>query len=66
MKIISFKAAKARRQSRKKEAKHFPETDNGVLELQRQYRENVQFYEQWYDEHVSGQDKNGRWTYKDL
>ena len=41
------------------------EVDDGELELQRQYRELAQFYNQWYDEHVVGQDENGRWVYKD-
>lgn len=54
MEIINFEEVKARYQSRQKITEHLPETDNGVLELQRQYREMVQFFEQWYDEHVIG------------
>ena len=65
MKIINFEEAKARRHSKEKVAKHSPETDKGVLELQEQYRELAQFYNRWYDEHVVGQDENGRWIYKD-
>jgi hypothetical protein len=64
MKIINFEKAKARKQSKHKNVKHLPETDNSVLELQRQYQEIVQFYEHWYDEHVVGQDENGAWIYK--
>lgn len=72
MEIISFEDAKARKQlkarkqSKQKITKHLPETDNGVLELQRQYQNNAQFYNQWYEDHVIGQDKDGRWIYKDL
>ena len=50
---------------KQKVTKPSPETNNGVSELQRQYRELAQFYNQWYDEHVIGQDKDGRWIYKD-
>ena len=64
MKIINFDEAKARRQSKGKAIKHLVETDNGVLELQRQYREMVRFFEQWYDEHVVGKDEDGAWIYK--
>ena len=66
MEIINFEKAKARKQSKEKVAKHLPEIDDGVLELQRQYRELAQFYNRWYDEHVIGQDENGGWIYKDL
>lgn len=66
MEIINFEKAKARKQSKEKVAKYLPEIDDGVLELQRQYRELAQFYNRWYDEHVIGQDENGRWIYKDL
>jgi len=54
MEIINFEEvkSKARNQSRQKITGHLPETDNGVLKLQSQYREMVQFFEQWYDEHV--------------
>ena len=60
MEIINFeevkagKQSKARNQSGQKITEHLPETVNGVLEIQRQYREMVQFFEQWYDEHVIG------------
>lgn len=64
MKIINFEKAKARIQSKGKAGKDLPEVDNGVLELQKQYQELVQFYERWYDEHVVGQDENGAWIYK--
>lgn len=63
------KQSKARKQSKvrkQKVAKPSPEIDNGISELQRHYRELAQFYNQWYDEHVIGQDKDGRWIYKDL
>ena len=66
MEIINFEKAKARKQSKEKAAKKLPEIDDGVLELQRQYRELAQFYNRWYDEHVIGQDENGRWVYRDL
>lgn len=65
MKVIDFEEAKARKYSKEKAAKHLLEVDDGELELQRQYRELAQFYNQWYDEHVVGQDENGRWVYKD-
>ncbi len=65
------KHSKTRKQSKVKTAKyssekHSPATDNGISELQRQYQNDAQFYNQWYDEHVVGQDKDGRWIYKDL
>jgi len=66
MEIINFEEAKARRHSKEKATKHLLEVDDGGLELQRQYRELAQFYNQWYDEHVIGQDENGGWIYKDL
>ncbi len=66
MKIINFEKAKARKYSKEKAVKHLSEADDGDLELQKQYRELAQFYNRWYDEHVVGQDKNGRWIYKDL
>ncbi len=66
MKIINFEEAKARKNSKEKAEKHLSEADNGDLELQKQYRELAQFYNRWYDEHVVGQDENGRWVYKDL
>lgn len=65
MEIISFEEAKARRRTKQKAAQHLPKTDNGVLALQRQYQEFARFYNQWYDEHVAGQDENGAWIYKD-
>lgn len=54
VKIINFEEAKARKRSREKTAKHFPDTDSGTLELEQQYREYAQFCNQWYDEHVVG------------
>lgn len=68
------KQSKTRKQSnvrtrskvrKQKVTKPSPETNNGVSELQRQYRELAQFYNQWYDEHVIGQDKDGSWIFKD-
>lgn len=64
MKIIDFEKAKTRKQSKEKAAKHLRVPDDGESELQKQYKELVRFYEQWYDEHVVGQDKNGAWIYK--
>ncbi len=70
MEIINFekekqkRQSKAKRQSEEKVTKHLPVTDIGVLELQKQYKEIVQFYEQWYDKHVIGQNKDGSWIYK--
>lgn len=64
----AIKHSKARNQlkaRKQKVTKHSSEIDNGVSELQRQYRELAQFYNQWYDEHVIGQDKDGSWIYKD-
>lgn len=78
MNIISFEDAKERKQSKvrrqsksrkqpkEKVTKYLPETDDRVSELQRQYREYAQFCNQWYYDHVIGQDKDGRWIYKDL
>ncbi len=65
MKIINFEEAKARKRSKEKTVQHMPKVDDGVLELQKQYREYAQFCNRWYDEHVVGQDENGRWIYKD-
>lgn len=64
MKIIDFEKAKARKYSKDKIIKSFSDGDNDESELQKQYRELAQFYEHWYDEHVVGQDENGRWLYK--
>ena len=78
MDIISFEEAKARKQSKvrrqskskiqlkQKVTKHLSETDDCISELQRQYQEYAQFCNQWYADHVIGQDKDGRWIYKDL
>ncbi len=64
MKIINFEEAKAKR-SKEKAVKHLTEADDGDLELQKKYQELARFYNRWYDEHVVGQDENGRWVYKD-
>ncbi len=64
MKIINFEEARERKRSREKSAKHFLNSDNGTLELEQQYRELAQFYNDWYDEHVVGQNENGAWIYK--
>ncbi len=78
MDIINFEDAKTRKQSKgmkrskvkmqskEKVTKPSLETDNSISELQRQYREYAQFCNQWYEDHVIGQDKDGRWIYKDL
>lgn len=60
MKIIDF--AKAKKHS--KNVNTSPYADDSEAELREQYRELAQFYEHWYDEHVVGQDENGRWLYK--
>ena len=65
MKVIDFEEAKARKYSKEKVTKHLPEVNDRELELQRQYRELAQFYNEWYDEHVVGQDEKGGWVYKD-
>ncbi len=59
MKIINFEEAKAKH-SKEKEERHLPGADNGDLDLQKQYQKLAQFYNSWYDEHVVGQDENGR------
>ena len=64
------KQSKTRKQSKVKTVRYSSEkslsdTNDSVSELQRQYRELAQFYNQWYDDHVIGQDKDGRWIYKD-
>lgn len=64
MKIINFEEAKERKHAKERIAKHLSEISDGELELERQYREAVQFYDRWYDEHVVGQDENGGWIYK--
>ena len=78
MEIINFEDSKARKQSKtrkwsntknqfkQKITKESSKTDDRVLELQRQYREYAHFCNQWYYDHVIGQDKDGRWIYKDL
>lgn len=78
MNIINFEEVKARKQSKvrrqsksrkqpkEKVTEHLPETDDRIAEMQRQYREYAQFCNQWYADHVIGQDKEGRWIYKDL
>ncbi len=66
MKIINFEEAKARKRTEGNAAQYMPDADDSVLELERQYWELAQFYNRWYDEHVIGQDENGRWVYKDL
>ena len=66
MKIINFEEAKARKRSRENTAKILPVISDGETELRKQYQELAQFYNRWYDEHVIGQDENGRWIYKDL
>ena len=65
MEIINFEDAKARKQSKTRKRSKV-KTDDRVSELQRQYQNNAQFYNQWYYDHVIGQDKDGRWIYKDL
>lgn len=65
MKIINFEEAKARKYSKAKAVNHLREVNDSELELQREYQEFTQFYNQWYDEHVVGQDENGGWIYKD-
>ena len=66
MKVIDFEKARARKHLKEKDVKRLSEASVSVDELQRQYREAVQFYTRWYDEHVVGQDENGGWIYKDL
>ena len=64
MTIINFEEAKAKIHSKEKALKHLPETDSGVMKLRMEYDEMVRFFEQWYDEHVVGQDEDGSWIYK--
>lgn len=64
MGIINFEEAKAKRYSRGRSENHLSDQDDGILELERSYRETAQFYNCWYDEHVVGQDENGGWIYK--
>ncbi|MCI8968938.1 MAG: hypothetical protein HFH75_15435 [Lachnospiraceae bacterium] len=77
MNIINFEEVKTRKQLKSKKQskakaakqsseKYLLETDNGVSESQRQNREYAQLCNQWYYDHVIGQDKDGRWIYKDL
>ena len=66
MKIINFEEAKERKRSKENAAKHLPVMSDGEMELRKQYQELAQFYNRWYDEHVIGQDENGRWIYKNL
>lgn len=57
--------SKVRNQSKQNIVKHLPATDKGISELQRQYQNDAEFYNQWYYDHVIGQDKDGSWIYKD-
>lgn len=66
MKIINFEEAKARKNLKEITANHLPEVTDSDLELQKQDQELARFYSCWYDEHVVGQDENGRWIYKNL
>lgn len=52
--------SKSRNQSKEKITKHLLETDDRISELQRKYREYARFCNQWYADHVIGQDKDGR------
>lgn len=65
MKIINFEEAKAKIHLKLKSTKHFITPEADEEELQKQYQELAQFYNHWYDNHVVGQDENGRWIYKD-
>lgn len=64
MEIINFEEAKERRGSKGKTKNYSRKADNGVLKLQKQYQAYARFCNNWYDEHVVGQDKDGRWIYK--
>lgn len=66
MKIINFEEAKAKRHSKERAANHLPEVSDEEMELQKQDQELARFYSSWYDEHVVGQDENGRWIYKNI
>ena len=66
MKIINFEEAKVRKRSRENTTKHLPMISDGEMELRKQYQKLAQFYNRWYDEHVVGQDEDGKWIYKNL
>ncbi len=66
MKIVNFEEAKARKEAKEKVTKHLPQINNNVPELQKQYQEYVRFCNRWHEEHVAGQNGNGKWIYRNL
>lgn len=63
--IIDFEEAKARH-TKVKKVKPVPVTGSSKEKTQKKYRNDAEFYNQWYYDHVVGQDKDGNWIYKDL
>lgn len=63
--IIDFEEARARHTEVRK-VKSMPITGRSKVKMQKQYRNDAEFYNQWYYDHVVGQDKDGNWIYKDL
>lgn len=62
MKEINFEEAKAKCSK----VKSVPAKGSSKVKMQKQYRNDAEFYNQWYYDHVVGQDKDGNWIYKDL
>lgn len=60
--IIDFGEARARHTK----VKSVPAKGSSKVKMQKQYRNDAEFFNQWYYDHVIGQDENGNWIYKDL
>lgn len=65
MNVIDFEEAKARC-SKVKKVKSVPVKGSGKVKTQKKYRNDAEYINQWYYDHVIGQDENGNWIYKDL
>lgn len=68
MNVINVEEAKARQSkvTKVKSAKSVPAKGSGKEKTRKKYRNDAEFYNQWYYDHVVGQDENGNWIYKDL
>ncbi len=65
MNVINFEEAKAKC-LKVKRVKSVPAKGGGKEKTRKKYRNDAEFYNQWYYDHVVGQDENGNWIYKDL
>ncbi len=68
MNVINFEEAKAKCSKVKsvEKVKSVPAEDSDEAKAEQKYRNDAEFYNQWYYDHVVGQDENGNWIYKDL